>query len=244
MRDDVRRTPSDIDKGNTARSFTASLIFAWLWLVVIIFIYLFLLFIIYYLFFDFFCWAGTIWETFWCGRTGLFCLKGSTEHCCSHPEGNQGWAAHLVISTQVCEMFCVYARACAMKHTAYLEMTGEATFTARMSSDHTNVWLIYLKKSLLINTVSGFHPFTVNRCFFGEMWAWQVSAGRRISAYCTAIHYSDNHISSPCIGDFFYGCLSSCVLSLGPHMVKHWGLPLTERPLKSVRVLQRLYAGL
>lgn len=49
MRDDVRRTPSDIDKGNTARSFTAPLICAWLWLVVIIFIYLFLLFIFYFL---------------------------------------------------------------------------------------------------------------------------------------------------------------------------------------------------
>lgn len=163
MRDDVRRTPSDIDKGNTARSFTTPLIFC-LTVARSDHLHLFI-FIIYFLFFEFFCWAGTIWETFWCGRTGLFCLKGSIEHCCSHPEGNQGWAAHLVISTQVCEMFFVYARACVMKHTAYLEMTSEATFTARMSSDHTNVWLIYLKKSLLLNTVSGFHPFTVNRCF-------------------------------------------------------------------------------
>lgn len=49
MRDDVRRTPSDIDKGNTARSFIAPLIFAGLWRAVIIFIYLFLLFIFYFL---------------------------------------------------------------------------------------------------------------------------------------------------------------------------------------------------
>lgn len=196
--------------------------------------------------------AGTVWRTFSWGIV-LLCLKGSTEHCCSHPERRTRaelltWSfQHTIISMcNACVDMCVFECACAMQHEVV--GTGKATVTVG-----------YVLRTGSFMTIKSLPPTALSFPSLNSVWCiillltgafwrtgsiphhWQVIAEHRITTTLQGcIDAFNNHISS--LQETFTKAVWAHV-SWVWICTWHGGLQyLTERPLKHVSILQSLYA--